>query len=90
MARYTIEVLATSREGLEAQIRRARSVSEASAAGGVPVRYVSSLFMLDDQLCLHLFDGPSPEAVRTVAADAGLDPIRVVETLTAPRSEPGA
>lgn len=89
MARYTVEVLATSREGLEAQIRRARTASEASAAEGVSVRYVASLFMLDDELCLHLFEGPSPEAVRAVAADAGLDPIRVVETLTDLWSRPG-
>ena len=89
MARYTVEVLATARDGLEAQVDRARAAAEAYAAEGVRVRYLSSLFMPGDELCLHLFEGPSSDAVEATAARAGLDPIRVVETLTDPTFGPG-
>lgn len=90
MARYTVEVLATARDGLETQVDRVREAVEVLAADGVRVRYLSSLYMPGDELCLHVLDGPSSEAVETAALHAGLDPIRVVETLTDPRFEPGA
>jgi hypothetical protein len=47
------------------------------------VRYLCSILTPGDELCLHLFEGPSREAVRGAAVRAGLDPLRVIETVTA-------
>ena len=61
--------------------------SEATAAAlamtceGVPVRHVHSIFIPEDDVCFHLLEAPSAEAVREACARAGLTFERIVETL---------
>lgn len=89
MARYTVEVFAQWADGLDEEAARIRWVASTLRSEGVPVRYVSSILMPGDELCLHLLDGPSAETVRLAAVRAGLDPLRVIETVTAQGFENG-
>jgi hypothetical protein len=73
-----------TRKPLGSERLRRPSISE-----GISVRYLSSFLMPGDELCLHLLDGPSAEAVRLAAVNAGLDPLRVIETVTAQGFENG-
>jgi hypothetical protein len=53
----------------------------AAADGLDGVRYLRSILVPEDEMCFHLFEGPSEEAVREVGALAGLAPLRVVACL---------
>jgi len=59
---------------------RARSVAENARALGSGVRYVRSIFMPDDEICLELYEAPSADAVREAAA-AGRRLGRIVEVI---------
>ena len=86
MVRYAVEVFATElgESGHQAQVARVREAAHAVAAEGSDVRYLLSLFMPADELCLHLFESPSADTVRATATRARLDPLRLVETMTVP------
>jgi hypothetical protein len=62
----------------ETQVRRA--AVELTCAG-TPVRYVRSIFVPGDEMCLYLFEAPSLEAVREASERAGLAPERIVEAV---------
>jgi hypothetical protein len=66
MATYLVEAHVTKLDG--ARIRdlaaRTRSAAEAMAHHGFPVRYLHSIFVPEDELCFHLLEAPSAEAVR--------------------------
>ncbi|MGH2932875.1 MAG: nickel-binding protein [Gaiellaceae bacterium] len=64
----------TALDELEARCR-------AAADGFDGVRYVRSILVPEDEMCFHLFEGPSEEAIRKVGALAGLAPLRVVACL---------
>ncbi|MGH2982034.1 MAG: hypothetical protein ACRDKV_08340 [Solirubrobacterales bacterium] len=83
MTRFTVEVFASLAHGLEEEATRIRAAAAAVGPERVAVRYLSSILMPGDELCLHLFEGPSREAVRGAAVRAGLDPLRVIEAVTA-------
>jgi len=83
MTRFTVEVFADRADGLEEEAARLRAAAAGVESERIPVRYLSSILMPGDELCLHLFEGPSREAVRGAAVRAGLDPLRVIETVTA-------
>jgi hypothetical protein len=59
---------------------RARSVVENARALGSGVRYVRSIFMPDDEICLELYEAPSAQSVREAAA-AGRRLGRIVEAI---------
>jgi uncharacterized protein DUF4242 len=90
MARFTVEVFANRADGLEEEAARIRAAAAGVGRERNPVRYLSSILMPGDELCLHLFEGPSREAVRRAAVRAGLDPLRVIETVTAMGFETGS
>jgi hypothetical protein len=60
-----------------------RTISRTIAAAaevdalGLPIRYLRSIFIPDDETCLLLFEADSAEVVRVTARRAGLDPDRV-------------
>ena len=60
---------------------RAREATEAVKTEGLRVRYLNSIFMPADEICLHLFEGPSAEAIGEVTGRAGLAFERVIEAL---------
>ena len=90
MTRFTVEVFANRADGLEEEAARIRAAAAGVGPERIAVRYLSSILMPGDELCLHLFEGPSREAVRVAAVRAGLDPLRVIETVTAMGFETGS
>ena len=74
-----------SRE-LDDVVDRAQAAAEGMAAEHVLVRFVRSVFVPEDELCLHLFEAPSSDAATAVARRAGIVSQRVlVATTTVPR-----
>jgi len=67
-------------DGARGVAARARSVAANASALGGGVRYVRSLFMPEDEICLELYEAPSAEAVREAAA-AGRRLGRIVEAI---------
>ena len=58
-------------------INRAVSAAAEVEASGRPVRYLRSIFVPDDELCLFLFEADAADVVRAVSERAGLDPERI-------------
>ena len=61
--------------------RRARLAAEALAAEGLRVRHVRTSFLPDDEVCLHLFEAPSADAVSEAMRRAALAVDRIVEAV---------
>jgi hypothetical protein len=64
--------------------RRARAALEASEQlilEGTRVRYLRSIFIPDDETCIHLYRADSVEAVQAAAARASLRLERVAEAI---------
>src|SRR5579859_8260517 len=61
--------------------RAARDACEQLVMAGTRVRYVRSIFIPEDETCLHLYRAESIEAVRTAAAQASLALERVTEAI---------
>ena len=61
----------------------------AAAAQMAEVRYVRSIFVPDDELCMHLFDAASMDAVSEVTRRAGISADRIAEAVPSaiPRTE---
>jgi Protein of unknown function (DUF4242) len=80
MTSYVIEVYTPATAELEPIERAARRAAAEMSANGTPVRYLRSIFVPLDEICFHLLDGPSAEAVQEVAGRAGIVPQRILET----------
>jgi len=61
---------------------RAGASAEMMLSEGVPVRYLGSTLIPQDQICFCLFEGPSVEAVEEVNRRAGLTFERVLEAFS--------
>ena len=72
-----------------------RAVADRLAAGARSattlgyVRYVHTIFVPEDETCLHLFEADSEADVRAVVRRAGLDVDRVLQTEQVEPSEVG-
>jgi hypothetical protein len=80
---YLVEVFqpkltAAERAAASAQARRA---AEQQSQAGTPVRYLRSIFVPEDEVLFHLFEGGSADAVRQAMARAELPYERVVEAI---------
>jgi hypothetical protein len=64
----------------EAESRLAATV-DAFARSGSATRHRWSLFLPEEEICLHVFEGPSAEIVRDAAACAALRCQRISEVL---------
>lgn len=51
------------------------------AATGTAVVHVRSYFVPEDEMCMHVFEAPSREAVEELASAAGLEVERVIHTV---------
>ena len=85
MRSYLIEIyLPRSRaDGAADSARRARSVVEELASEGVPIRYVRTTFLPDDETCFHVVEAPSADAVGELCRRAGLEHVRIVAAVDA-------
>jgi hypothetical protein len=79
MATFILETyLSRSAEGEPDRTiaRTMAAVVELEASGEV-IRYLRSIYVPDDEICLLLFEAGSADAVSLAAARAGLDPDRI-------------
>jgi muconolactone delta-isomerase len=78
---FLVEAYTPAAAALSEIEARARLASVELQREGMPVRYVRSILIPGDETCLHLFQGPSAEAVREVSERAGLSAQRIVEAV---------
>jgi hypothetical protein len=90
---YLVEVFLPRSRGREARAsaRRARHAAVDLSSEGVPIRYVRTIFLPDDETCFHFFEADSTASVDQVSRRASLGHVRVVSVREAPgrsRREP--
>lgn len=66
-------------------VRDLAALAEAGAAtgvrGGIPVRHVRSFLAPSDDICFHVFEAPSRDAVARMTELANLDHERITEVI---------
>jgi hypothetical protein len=84
---YLVEVYLPRSRSDEARAagRRARAAAEQLSREGVPIRYVRTTFLPDDETCFHLFEAPTPTAVEEVSRRAALGRARIIPAIEASR-----
>jgi Protein of unknown function (DUF4242) len=65
-----------SADGLNYLVARAKL-----ATTGTPVSHIRSYFVPEDDMCMHVFEGPSVAAVQKIADSAGLETERIVQSV---------
>ncbi len=87
MLTYLVEAYMPRSHAQEARAagRRAQVAAEELSREGVPIHYVRTTFLPDDETCFHLFEAASPEAVEEVSSRAELGRARVVLAIEASR-----
>jgi Protein of unknown function (DUF4242) len=61
----------------------ARRAAEALSTDGVPIRYVRSTYLDEDETCFHLFEAESAQEVAAAAHRAGLTGGRITPAIGA-------
>jgi hypothetical protein len=85
MPTYLVEAYMPRSHAQEARAigRRARATAEELSREGVPIRYVRTTLLPDDETCFHLFEAPGPAAVEEVNRRAALGCARIVGAIEA-------
>jgi hypothetical protein len=80
MQNYLVEVYLPRSRAHEARAtgRRARAAAEALAHEGVPIRYVRTTYLPDDETCFHVFQAASADIVEEAGRRAELGRARVL------------
>jgi Protein of unknown function (DUF4242) len=78
MPSFILETYVTrlSASGLDALVERAKQ-----ATTGTAVSHLRSYFVPEDDMCMHVFEGPSVAAVQAIADSAGLETERIVHSV---------
>jgi uncharacterized protein DUF4242 len=71
----------THREAAAAGADNAHLAAEELTRHGTPVRYLSSIFVPEDETCFHMYEATSADAIREVAQRAELPFERVLEAI---------
>ena len=66
---------------LEALGARARQVSDEMRREGIPVRFLRSIFVPEDNACFYLYQAGSPDVVREAARRTHLELDDIAETI---------
>ncbi len=84
MAEFLVELYVSQAEAAVAVERdeQARASAEELAAEGLPIAYVRSIFVPEDETCLLLYEAASGEAVREAMTRAGLPFERIAEVVS--------
>jgi hypothetical protein len=84
---YLVEAYMPRSHAQEARAagRRARAAAEGLSREGVPIHYVRTTFLPDDETCFHLFEAASAEVVEEASSRAELGRARVVPAIEASR-----
>jgi hypothetical protein len=61
---------------------RVRAAAEAVSHAGAPVRYVSSIFVPEDETCFYVFESSSKEGVLAAIERAALSFARITEAVS--------
>ena len=61
--------------------RRARIAAAELTRQGVPVRFLGSIAVPEDEMCFYLYDGPSADVVEEASRRAAIEFERVVEAV---------
>ena len=87
MPSYLVEVYLPRSRAHEARAtgRRARAAAEELSREGVPIRYVRTTYLPDDETCFHLFEAASAEVVEEASSRAEFGHARVVPAIEASR-----
>lgn len=87
MPSYLIEVYLPRSRAHEARAagRRARLAAQELSREGVPIRFLRTTFLPDDETCFHLFEASTPGAVEEVSRRAALGRARIVRAIEASR-----
>jgi Nickel responsive protein SCO4226-like len=87
MQNYLVEVYLPRSRAHEARAtgRRARAAAEALAQESVPIRYVRTTYLPDDETCFHVFEAASTEVVEKARRRAELGRARVVPAVETSR-----
>ncbi len=88
MPSYLVEVYLPQSRAHEARDcgRRARTAAEQLAREGVPIRYVRTTYLPDDETCFHLFGAPTAAAVEEACRRATLGRVRITSVIEAFRA----
>jgi hypothetical protein len=81
MASFLVEAFTPAQADLAEIEQRAREAARQLSLAGTAVRHVRSIYVPEDEICFHLFDAASLEAVRQASSDARLDAQRIVEAV---------
>lgn len=83
MAQYLVETYTPRRQRKElaAVAGRARRAAAGMRRDGIDVHYLRPIFVPEDEMCFHLFEAPSPEAVGEASRRAELVYERIVEAV---------
>jgi len=81
MASFLVEAYTPASAAVAEIAARARVAAEELAREGMPVQYLRSIFIREDEICLHLYEAHSAEAVRGASERAGLSAQRIVEAV---------
>jgi hypothetical protein len=86
MAGYLVEryLAGLTAADVHAAIRRTRAVAEAMAAEGIPIRYLTSAFIPEEEACFCQFDAPSRDAVAAANDRAAFPYARILAVDLAP------
>jgi hypothetical protein len=79
MSSYLLEAYTPASALLEDVESRVRIAAAEVSESGMPVRYVRSIFVPEDETCFHLLDGPSRDAVAETAQRAGISTPRITK-----------
>jgi len=81
VAEYLVEAYAPlqEQEGLGRIVGRAQAAAAEMQRDGVSVRYLRPILLPEDEVCLHLFEAPSADAVTEASRRAELRYERIVE-----------
>lgn len=82
MTSFLVEAYTPASAALAEIEAEARLAAAELSEAGTPVRYLRSIFVPADELCLHQLEGPSSTAVGEALRRAGIAPQRIVEALT--------
>jgi len=87
MPSYLVEVYLPRTRAHEAPAtaRRARVAAEQLSDEGVPIRYVRTTYLPDDETCFHHFEAGTPAAVEEASRRAALGRARIVPAIEMPR-----
>jgi hypothetical protein len=83
MAEFLVEVYVSRGDagGVAGSLDRARLGAQRLTREGIPVRYIRSIFVPEDETCFLVYEAASAEAVRAAVRCAALPFERVTEAV---------